>query len=779
MMRNGFLGWVEDWGVLVGTAIFVLWVFGWALGFWLVNWLPARRRKGNPPPYVGGYGNADRATELAARGSRQEPYQGWKYWCLVLLAVLLIGAVGVGPLMYPTGKTLWVDSVNGSDASGRRGVATSPYATLQAAVTNAQAGDTVMTWAGEYNVGTNNILRPGVNYDLTRSTVIWTNTVQANNEAFQGLFDDRLTGATTNYIKFGKIIYYSNPGFLLRGAIVVTNALSELHVSGWRLEGSCETGQLPLQLGGRNAFVHLLSGKNFVDIDELEDTGRYTWGLDEFLATVITNGPAISGIYWEAGEHHVNVKRLSVFAGYGAWGHEPTNNSSGDFHYTGNLIQVVSNGTAGVYVDSSQSVASPNFRSWWRVNELRYPAALGLSLIGLNKVYWEFGGKISGNPAVASSSFLWLNAGKVTGLPQAAALSGGEAHVTVQQWEQGSGTAAPFIAVTGGNNHFIGGYGKVTNSTQALLKVSGGTNLVQGMTLETTGAGNAAPPIFAATNSNLTLEDVVLISGGTNAIAATNIQGVALRGTLTIDRTNGALVQVFGGTTIFSNKVVWPRPYQFMADMGIQRTAFAVHNGTSATFSFIGDAGNFVVAGQCTGTNAEASSGAGLVISTSPTATGLNGMSGNLNYRTGRNCMIERRVTLTNIANVIFWTACLTDGSITNQMTNAPVGFNYAGFRLSTVAVDANWKFCTANAGTQTVTDTGIAADTGNHWFLAQEDSLFGRWYGYIDGICVATNVANVPAANTNLRYVDGIFSTVAATTNGFKLEWVAMGSSK
>lgn len=431
------------------------------------------------------------------------------------------------------GAVCYVEGINGSDSTGTRGRLDKPFLTVTAAVNAATSGDLVRTLpkGSAYNVGTNNILKAGLNYDFVFAPVIWTNTFNADSASYQGLFDDRKTGPTTNWIRGSLFTYWASPSKLLKGMLVVTNPLTEIHFIADRVEGSSEVSALPAQQTAvDNAFIHNKGGKVFLHIGEIEDIGRYTWGLDDLEDTVLTNAPAISGIYWEQGTTYAHVDSLRVFNGYALWGHEPTNQSISEFHYEGGLVEMRSNGVAAIYMDSSITVASPNFKSWWSINEAKSPGFC-ISLIGLNKFYFERAGKVTGNPALLSSSIVWGNIQKLSGNPQALSIQGGEHHLTIQHFENSSALAPdPFMDFNGGDNHIIGGRAKISSGNMALVR--GGTNLLQGLILDTTGAGNAGYPINVVTN-NLTLQDVTLISGSTNSIFATNAQTVTVNGLLT------------------------------------------------------------------------------------------------------------------------------------------------------------------------------------------------------------------------------------------------------
>src|SRR3989442_13257882 len=61
-----------------------------------------------------------------------------------------------------TGNLVWVDAVNGSDATGQRGRLRKAFQTLTAAKTAALSGDTIMVLPGVYDE--KNLLKNGVNW---------------------------------------------------------------------------------------------------------------------------------------------------------------------------------------------------------------------------------------------------------------------------------------------------------------------------------------------------------------------------------------------------------------------------------------------------------------------------------------------------------------------------------------------------------------------------------------------------------------------------------------
>jgi hypothetical protein len=67
-----------------------------------------------------------------------------------------------------------------------------------------------------------------------------------------------------------------------------------------------------------------------------------------------------------------------------------------------------------------------------------------------------------------------------------------------------------------------------------------------------------------------------------------------------------------------------------------------------------------------------------------------------------------------------------------------------------------NWNLHTANGGTETVVDTGVAVDTA--WHVFRLDVGSGEVGAYIDGVLKATSTTNIPAgAGTVSIYVQGL----------------------
>jgi hypothetical protein len=95
-----------------------------------------------------------------------------------------------------TGNMLWVDAVNGDDATGIRGRLQSPYRTLAAAKNAAMSGDTIFVMPGTYNE--KNLARNGVNWHFCNGAV-----VSYSGTATGGIFDTSTYGAACTFAVTG------------------------------------------------------------------------------------------------------------------------------------------------------------------------------------------------------------------------------------------------------------------------------------------------------------------------------------------------------------------------------------------------------------------------------------------------------------------------------------------------------------------------------------------------------------------------------------------------
>jgi hypothetical protein len=93
------------------------------------------------------------------------------------------------------------------------------------------------------------------------------------------------------------------------------------------------------------------------------------------------------------------------------------------------------------------------------------------------------------------------------------------------------------------------------------------------------------------------------------------------------------------------------------------------------------------------------------------------------------------------------WVGIVSAGGATLQTdTPGTAGLNVAAFRYSTNASDTNFQCVTSDASSQTITDSGVAADTNPHQFTIVKSGSAYKFY--IDGTLVATNTTHLPTVS-------------------------------
>jgi hypothetical protein len=93
----------------------------------------------------------------------------------------------------------------------------------------------------------------------------------------------------------------------------------------------------------------------------------------------------------------------------------------------------------------------------------------------------------------------------------------------------------------------------------------------------------------------------------------------------------------------------------------------------------------------------------------------------------------------------------------------------YAAFRYDTVAGDTQFQCVTCDGTTQTVTTSGINADTKSHRFVIVCNDSVPNVTFYIDGVLVATITTHTPTTSIVGAYmVCGVASTASVTSEFF-----------
>lgn len=203
--------------------------------------------------------------------------------------------------------------------------------------------------------------------------------------------------------------------------------------------------------------------------------------------------------------------------------------------------------------------------------------------------------------------------------------------------------------------------------------------------------------------------------------------------------------------------------------VGTRKAGLITTNGTGVTG--LGDTAT--AEGTASATAVTATEG---VMRNSVTPSAASGQAmgdhGNANYRTGRNIRFAASVKLVENAVERVWIGMSDAATVAAQGASDTVAGNYACFRYSTTAPDANWKCITMNGVTQTVVDSGIAVDTGVHKFEVIFNDSVPNVVFKIDGKVVATITTNLPSAATALRFIVG-GQTLEAVLKNIRYEWI------
>jgi hypothetical protein len=113
------------------------------------------------------------------------------------------------------------------------------------------------------------------------------------------------------------------------------------------------------------------------------------------------------------------------------------------------------------------------------------------------------------------------------------------------------------------------------------------------------------------------------------------------------------------------------------------------------------------------------------------------------------------------------WVGFVSDtggaGALATSDSPSASGYNFIGFRYSTVAGDTAWQCVVSNGSADTVVGSGVAGDVHSHSFAFQCDDTSGSVTFYIDGNSVATVSTDYPSAGTGMAWMIGTTNPSAA----------------
>lgn len=428
------------------------------------------------------------------------------------------------------GKTVFVDSVNGNDATGVRGDASKPFLTLTAAKTAATSGDTIFVGPGTY--AERNLLKNGVNwYFYPGATVDITTTspaqTGANDTMAAAIFDDSVRGAN--------------------GAVVCS-------INGFGVFSRNE-----LTLSGQEATVFIRNPASNVSINckSIIGAGEIYWTIwgDGGRCTINceTIIGAVNGVFWSNGDLFINaVEITSNFTGptiltntlYGGGGNR---------WLTGGLwikAQRLTNTNTGSVINT---IGNASARVWIEAQKIEGTGGPVVTISG-NKVYIkaekiECTGDGQVVEIAATGAGLWLEAQKVEGGGDGIPLyliDSNSANIKIQSLVAGVGAPAA-IEIDGGSAVVeVQELTTASASTKGLYHTAGNLRLLN--TKIDASLSSSSNPIVIA-DAGLVLQNCVLIAeAGRDSITASGAQDVKVYGTSVTNKAKHVNITVLIGT---------------------------------------------------------------------------------------------------------------------------------------------------------------------------------------------------------------------------------------
>lgn len=139
---------------------------------------------------------------------------------------------------------------------------------------------------------------------------------------------------------------------------------------------------------------------------------------------------------------------------------------------------------------------------------------------------------------------------------------------------------------------------------------------------------------------------------------------------------------------------------------------------------------------------------------------------------------------LQRITDVRMWLGLSStfSGSTVTQYggSDDPTSFSssFIGFRFSTIAGDTDWQCVVSNGTSKTVVSSGVAANTGSHYFAFKCNDAGSSVAFYIDGVLVATISADYPTSGQTMEPVLGSAAAASTTGQSFNFTLLKIGSA-
>jgi hypothetical protein len=436
-----------------------------------------------------------------------------------------------GTVSIATGKMLWVDSVNGSDANA--GTFTAPFLTLAAAKAAAVSGDTVSVRPGSYTV-TASILKNGVNWHFEAGASVSKSITGANPV---GILDDGGTAIASDITGEG-VFTTTSTSSDLHGTVKTSHASSVVTVHARRISAAQTTGD-----GGYPSAVFCAAGTLSVECSEsisASDPTATAFGL---------------AVYWSNGSLYVRAPK--IFATESAYYGDCTSTPTGDAFVSADDMYGTATGYSEGLSIINDASSNSSAASWIVAKTIRSPVAAIPSVSGIasfaSRLYVT-AQKLFGSVQNLGTGLLYVNAEKITatangaiGNPALVYSTGGTTRITCRHYDPVSFTSQTF-KVTGGTLFLRGG--DFTSGASAKgLEATGGTMFIENMVIDTSGnnntngvtvSGGTVFLINCRITGNPSAKDIVN-SGGT-----VNVTGGSGSGTGGNFTTTGTVAYYFG-----------------------------------------------------------------------------------------------------------------------------------------------------------------------------------------------------------------------------------------
>jgi hypothetical protein len=424
----------------------------------------------------------------------------------------------------PTGNTLWVDAVNGDDATGTAGRQDLPFLTLEEARDAATSGDTVVVRPGSYTT-TTPLVKDGVNWHGELGATITGLSSGGANGIFNCL-EAAVSFAVTG--DFDIVQTISGSASETHAAVWTNNDDANVHVSCRSISCVADT-DTPDSVYG----VAGVKGTLTVDVQ---------------TKISLTGLLGVSAVYWERGPMYVRCPHIySDFTAVNSY----SGSGSTEFFVDGQLIES-EDGSA-----INMGMGDPNLRTWITAQNVISRNGDTVITCGDSGKFYLQCEKISGG-TTSSISFpigalsnveAWITTQKISSGSQFIQIGAGTLWLEVQEYEDTGGittgikvqddtvgTAPPTLHIIGGRMELLTGNG---------IDIEAGALRAHGLTIDTSADDSSSPVVKSG--GTLELNGCALIAEATqDSVTAPTAQSVIASGANTIYQAVNANVTVVG-----------------------------------------------------------------------------------------------------------------------------------------------------------------------------------------------------------------------------------------